>query len=120
MILSKKEKLMMNAVYSIAAPKGQCLATGVELLSLIPYKNDFREEDVEKTLEALKVEGYFEYDKASRKNETVYCIVLREKGLSYERDKQKSRRKLIFRLALTVICALLGWAVKEIISAIIA
>ena len=47
MILSKKEKLMMNAVYSIASPKGQCLATGVELLSLIPYKNDFREEKKE-------------------------------------------------------------------------
>ena len=119
MILSKKEKLMMNAVYSMASPSGQCLATKVELLSKIPYDKDFREEDIEKTLEALKIEGYFEYDKAAKKDETVYVIVLKGKGLSYERDKKKSRRKLIIRLAWAVVCALIGWAVKEIISAII-
>lgn len=119
MVLSKKEKLMMNAVYSLAKGTGSCLATRVELLKLIPYKYDFRESDVEPTLNALKIEGYFDYEKADRKGELVYCIALMAKGLSYERDKLTARRKLLIKLSIVVASAILGWAIKEIISAII-
>ena len=120
MIFNKKERLLMNAIYSSASASGQCLLTPLEILSLIPYKADFREEDIDKTLEALKVDGYFAYDKALRKDETVYCIVLKEKGLSYERDKRTAKRKIIQRVALTIAFALLGYLIKVIISAIIA
>ena len=48
---------MMNAVYSLSKGTGASLASGVELLKLIPYKNDFREADIEPTLKALKTEG---------------------------------------------------------------
>ena len=119
MVLSKKEKLMMNAVYSLSKATGSCLATGVELLKLIPYKHDFREADIEPTLRALKIEGYFDYDTADKKGEKVYCVVLKAKGLSYERDKKTARRKLLIKLAVVVASAVLGWAIKEIISALI-
>ena len=112
MIFNKKERLLMNAIYSSASASGQCLITPLEILSLIPYKADFREEDIDKTLEALKVDGYFAYDKALRKDETVYCIVLKEKGLSYERDKRTAKRKIIQRVALTIAFALLGYLIK--------
>ena len=69
---------------------------------------------------SFKVDGYFAYDKALRKDETVYCIVLKEKGLSYERDKRTAKRKIIQRVALTIAFALLGYLIKVIISAIIA
>lgn len=118
MILNKKERILMDSIYKIACSAGQSILTPAELLKTIPYKYDFREEDIEKTLDALKLEGYFEYDRAYKKDEMVYCIVLKDKGKAYLRDKITARKKLYIRLAITVLCAVLAYLVRIIIGAI--
>jgi len=119
MILSKKEKILMESIYNASVNSGQCILTPTDILKIIPYKYDFREEDIEKTMEALKIEGYFEYDRAFKKNEMVYCIVLKDKGKSYLRDKKTAKKKLYIKIAVTVLCAALGYLIRVIIGAII-
>ena len=119
MVISKNEKVMMNVIYAAAGAEGQCLLTPLELLQKIPYGVDFREDDLKPTLEALAIDGYFAFDVAKRDEKEIFCIVLTEKGKGYEREKKKSRRKIIKRIIVTVVFALLGYLVKVIIAAII-
>lgn len=120
MVLNKKEKVLMDVIYGAASQKtGQCLITPVDILSKIPYKVNFREEDLPAVLDALSIDGYFEYESANRKGDTVYLISLKEKGLAYARDKKAARIKLYWRIGTTIAFALLGYLIKVIISAII-
>ncbi len=121
MVLGKKEKVLMNVVYAAASgsPGGQCLISPVELLSRISYSVDFREGDLEETLNKLMLDNYFVYEKAKKLNgDLMYVITLKDNGISYLRDKEVSRRKLIIRIALTIAIAALSFSIKFILEAI--
>lgn len=117
-MLNKKEKVMMELIFSKANETGDCLLTPLEILKGIPLDLDFRENDIEETMKALKADLYFSYDHVYKNDELIYAIVLREKGLSFKRDQKHRRKKLIERLVLAVVVALLGVAVRLIVQAI--
>lgn len=119
MTLNKKEKILMESIYNVAASSGQCILTPTEILKIVPYKYDFRQEDVETTLDALRLEGYFEYDKAFKKDDMVYCIVLKDKGKAYLRDKKVARKNLYIKIIITVSCAVLAYLIKVLVGSII-
>lgn len=121
MVLGKKEKVLMNVVYESASgcPGGQCLISPVELLSKISFNVDFREGDLEETLNKLMLDNYFVYEKAKKLNgDLMYIITLKDNGISYLRDKEVSRRKLAIRIALTIAIAALSFSIKYILQAI--
>ena len=91
MVLGKKEKVLMNAVYALASGQdgGRCLIEPAKLLAKIPYKVDFRESDLEPTLNQLMLENYFSYEKVKKLNgDVMYVITLKDNGNSYLRDRQ--------------------------------
>ena len=121
MLLGKKEKVLMNIVYKQASrsSNGQCLVTPLDLLSKIPYRVDFKEQDLEETLNQLVLDRYFECDTAKTPSgDVMYCITLRENGISYMRDKRVSRRKLVVRIIITIAFAALGFSLRSILKAI--
>lgn len=121
MVLGKKEKSLMNVVYRQASrsPNGQCLLAPFDMLSRIPYRVDFRESDLEDTMNQLVLDNYFEYEKAKKSTgDVMYHITLKQNGISYQRDKLISRRKLIFRIITTIIIASLSFSIKHILNAI--
>ena len=65
MVLGKKERVLMNVIYkeASASSNGQCLISPLDLLLKLPYKVDFRESDLEETMNQLSLENYFEYEK---------------------------------------------------------
>ena len=121
MVLGKKEKVLMNVIYAEAsgASGGQCLVSPVYLLTQIPYRVDFRESDLEETMNQLMLENYFTYEKAKMLNgDLMYVITLKDNGISYMRDRQVARRKLAIRIAITVAVAALSFSIKSILQAI--
>lgn len=116
--MKKKERVLMNAIFALCRAEGQGVLTAVDILGKIPYKVDFREKDLEPNMDALSLDGYFSYDTADRKGETVYCIVLKERGIGYEREKKQFRKKVIIRIAVTIALAILSSLVKVVIDAI--
>jgi hypothetical protein len=121
MVLGKKEKALMNVVYKAASgsSSGQCLVSPADLLLKIPYKLDFRESDLAETLNQLTLDGYFIYEKAKKTNgDPMYIITLKDNGISYQRDKVVARRKLAFRIILTILIAGLSFSIKYILQAI--
>ena len=121
MVLGKKEKVLMDVVYEVASVSagGQCLVSPIELLEKIPYKVDFRESDLEETMNKLMLDNYFAYEKARTiSGDLRYVITLKDNGISYLRDKEVSRRKIALRIALTIAIAALSFSIKYILEAI--
>lgn len=121
MVLGKKEKALMNVIYhkAIRSQNGQCLVTPLELLKEIPYKLDFKESELDETLNQLVLDHYFECDRAKNPaGDTVYCITLKENGESYLRDRRVSKLRLIRRIIIAVIIAVLSFSLKSILNAI--
>ena len=121
MVLGRKEKALMNVIYKKASrsQNGQCLVTPLELLSKIPYGVDFKESDLEETLNQLTLDNYFECDRAHTSGgELIYCLTLKENGISYLRDRKVSRRKLLIRIITAILIAILGFVIKAILDVI--
>ncbi len=116
MVLDKKEKALLNVVYKTAVNKnGQCLLSPIEILEKIPYKLEFTEKDLDKVLNDLALDNYFNVEKAKHHGELYYVITLREKGLSYIRDKKKARRKLYIRILTGILLAIMSYVIKLIL-----
>ena len=117
MVLNKKEKALLNIVYKTAVNKnGQCLLTPLDILQKIPYKVEFTENDLDKVLNDLALDDYFSVDKAKHHGETVYVIALKEKGLSYIRDKKKARKKLYLRIITAILIAIMSFIIRWILG----
>lgn len=111
----------MNIIYTQAShsQNGQCLVSPLELLTKIPYDVDFKETELEETLNQLVLDNYFECSRAKTPSgDIMYCITLKENGISFQRDKRVSRRKLILRIITTILIAALSFSLKEILSLI--
>lgn len=120
MLRGKKEKVLMDVIYASASNKtGQCILSPVEILGKVPLDVEIREDDLEPLFYNLSIEGYFDYEKADFKGDAMYLFTLKDKGLSYDRDKRNKRRSLIIKIVSTIAFALLGVLVRFIIGAII-
>ena len=121
MVLGKKEKVLMNAVYAEASgtPGGKCLISPAKLLTDLPYSVDFRESDLEETMNKLMLDKYFTYEKAKKLNgDLMYVITLKDNGISYLRDRQVARRKLVVRIIIAAAIAAFSFSIKSILTAI--
>ncbi len=120
MIQNKKEKALMEVIFKETRQNGgQCVITPLEILQKLPLAVEFKEEDLAPTLKALSLDSYFEYTEAQRKGESTYCIILKEKGHSYMRDRKTARMKIYQRIGITIAFAILSWLVKCVIDLIV-
>ena len=108
----------MGAVYTLCEGKGICLISPTDLISLLPSRKKYTEEQVEKILGALALDDYFEMLSSERKGEKMYGISLHASGYAYKRCSLQQKRdvalKLGWAIASAVIAFLVGWVLKWI------
>ena len=108
----------MNAVYTLAHEKGICLISPAELLSLLPPRKKYTEEQVEGILHELALDDYFELLSSDRKGEKMYVISLRNNGYAFKRGYVQMRRdaavKIFWAVASAVVAFLVGLILKRI------
>ena len=108
----------MGAVYSLCVGKGVCLISPNELLSLLPQKRSYTEEGLEKILNALSLDDYFELLASERKGEKMYVISLRSNGFAFQRVHTQMKRdaalKIVWAVASAVIAFVVGLILKWI------
>ena len=106
----------MGAVYTLCEGKGICLISPTDLISLLPSRKKYTEEQVEKILGALALDDYFELLSSERKGEKMYVISLHASGYAYKRCSLQQKRdvalKLGWAIASAVIAFLVGWVLK--------
>ena len=105
-MLSRRESLVMNAVYELCDGTDSCLISRSDITSLLPKKVAFTEEGLDDTLVALHVDGYFDLITSERKGERMYVITLKESGYAFRRSQKQRRRDVWFKIALAFVGAL--------------
>ena len=116
-MLSRKEKLIMKAVYSKAVKtEGKCLMTPTELLTDISFKEDFRREDLEPCLKTLVLEDYFELIDTEKKGERVFCFTLHQNGYAFASQIESEKRAIKFKIVLTVAGAILSVTLVRVLT----
>ena len=108
----------MRAVYTLAHEKGLCLISPTELLSLLPPRQKLTEERLEKILNELALDNYFELLSSERKGEKMYVISLRAGGYAYQRcavqQKRDAAARLFWAIASAVVAFIVGLLLKRI------
>ena len=117
-MLNKRESQVMNAIYSLCENKGVCLVSPSELLSLLPLRKKYDENQLDKILSELALDDYFELLSSERKGEKMYVISMHASGYAYKRSALQQKRNLLFKLgwaiASAVIAFLVGLFLKRI------
>ena len=115
--LTKKEKAVMRALFNEAKLRdGVCLVTPIDILSEIPYKLDFKEEELKPILVNLQNDDYFDYVESDKKGELTYCITLHKKGLNFKRWQELFRKSIYFKIGLTIVFAILSYCIGLLIK----
>ena len=117
-MLNRREREVMNAVYTLCHEKGVCLVAPTELLSVLPKRRRYSEEGLETILQALSMDDYFEMLSSERKGEKMYVISLRANGIAFKRHFAQVRRdaavKILWAAASAAVAFLVGWVLKRI------
>ena len=117
-MLNLKESEVMNTVYTLCHERGICLVSPTELLSMLPSRKQYTEEKLEKILDALALDDYFELLSSERKGEKMYVISLRTNGYAFKRCYVQMKRdafvKVFWAIASAVVAFLVGLILKRI------
>ena len=110
----------MGAVFRLSEGKERFLVAPYELLSVLPPRQNFNEEKLDAALRSLELDGYFECIESERKGERVFVIIMHDKGRCYQRSDAQRRRKMYYKIAITLLCgalsALVGLLVKGLLG----
>lgn len=117
-MLNKRENEVMRTVYSLAHEKGICLISPSELVSLLPSRKKYTEEQVEKILGELALDNYFELLSSERKGEKMYVISLRTNGYAYQRCSVQQKRDVAVKLLWAIASAVVAFAVGVVLKRI--
>ena len=116
-MLSGNEKKVMTAVYKMCSRKNPLLVSHKDLKSVANLTN-IKSEEIEKIIENLANDGYFDLIFTERHGETIFCITLLKKGKAYQRRIKEFRRNLVFRIVLSAGLAVMSFIIGLILKAI--
>ena len=117
-MLNRRENEVMRAVYTLCEKQGICLISPAELIERLPTRKKYDEAMVEKILNELALDDYFQLLFSERKGEKTYVISLRAGGYAYKRCALQERRNFALKfgwaIASAVIAFLVGLLLKHI------
>lgn len=109
--LNRRENEVMRAVFELSEGKERFLVSPYEIAAVLPSKNGYNEEALERTLRALELDGYFDFVPSDRKGEKTYVIHMREAGLAYKRSDLQRRRSVWFRWGVAAVGAVITFLI---------
>ncbi|MCI7402421.1 MAG: hypothetical protein MSH40_07090 [Christensenella sp.] len=118
-MLNRKTKALMKVIYSKAIEKdGVCLVSQIDLLAGIPYKIEFKSEELDPAMKSLSNEGYFEMIETQKHGDKYYCITLKQAGYDFSRQIAAEKRAIYMKVILTVSGVIVAFLLKRILEAI--
>lgn len=115
-MLTRVESKTMTAVLKASGGRESLLISAQDVVSIIG--DDTTKTDVEKAMENLAEDGYFDLILSDRRGEIVYCVTLKDKGKGYLRSVKEFKRNLLFRLCLSAALAVFSFIIGLILKAV--
>lgn len=116
-MLNKLENKVMLALFGQCKERKAVLIAPIDLIKICGA-DELTLTKLEKIVNDLAMDGYFDLIYSDRHGETVYCVTLTEKGKGYLRNQKVVRRNLLFRLMVTVALAVVSFIIGLILKAI--
>ena len=117
-MLSKKESLVMNYIYSVCKNKDSVLVSPNEIATACMDKYDLTTVEIEQILNGLALDNFIDVVNSDKKGKLVYCISLKQKGVSYKRDNEQKKKTAVWLITRTVLLAVLSFIVGIILKSI--
>lgn len=116
--LNRRENEVMNAVFTLSAGKERFLVSPYELSAVLPARGRYDEASLERTLNSLALDGYFDFVETDRKGEKTYVIHMRDAGRSYRRQDYQRKRSICFRWTVAALGAVITFLVGILLKLI--
>lgn len=120
-MLSKTEKLVMNIIYEKCANVGSCLITVDQITKIINAKSKrfgkklYKKDKIISAIKSLELDNYYELICCQKNDEEVYCINLKSKGYSFNREKVQEKRAVINKIIFVVLTAIITYVVGKLL-----
>ncbi len=116
-MLDRIEKKVVLTLCNELKDKTAILISPLDLLKMVGVEN-LTISRLEKIINDLSTDGYFDLVYSDRRGETVYCISLLERGKGFLRSEKQRKRNLVARLFLTIGFAIVSFLVGLILKKI--
>lgn len=117
-MLDKKEKLVMKYLTEICKNKKTYLIFASNIAEYVSTKYIITISELDDILLSLSKDNYLEFVAMDGKKGYYYCITLKSKGLTYNKDLKKKKTEMcitIFRtFALAVLSFIVGFLLRLI------
>lgn len=117
-MLTKRENDIMRAVYELTHETGICVVSPAELLANLPQKKKYNEEQIDRILQELALDDYFQLLSSERKGEKMYVISLHPYGYAYKRFMIRQRRNTLLKFAWAIASAVIAFLVGLLLKRI--
>lgn len=117
-MLNKKEKKVMSYLYLKCKGKESSLIAPQEISNYLMPKYEINNVEVDQIINALVLDNYIEVVHSDSKGKLIYCVSLKQKGASFEREKQHYKKTTYLIIVRTVLLAILSFVVGLILRAI--
>jgi DNA-binding MarR family transcriptional regulator len=116
-MLNKTESKVMGVLFNECKQRSALLISPLDLIKISGEKG-LTESKLDRIMNDLFMDGYFDLIYSDRHGERVYCVTLTEKGKGYLRGRKVMKRNLLFRLGVTVALAIVSFVIGLILKAI--
>lgn len=121
-MLKRKERACLNAlIIGFSKIGGGCvkrLVSFEKLRAELGGKSDLSEEELRGLLKTLEEEDYIEVVYTDRHGEPFLYLTLKKRGSRYNEELRENKNKLLFKLLLAVLSALVTFVAGRILYAI--
>lgn len=111
---------MMDYIYEKCSGRGEVLLTPKELLSFLMPKIEITAKELDIMMGNLVLDDYIESKKGTKDGKPYYIVCLTIKGAAYDRErkalKMARHQSIVWKLALTVGGAVLGWVILKVLG----
>lgn len=115
-MLSKNESKVMSVIYNQCTSRKALLIEPENLLALLDVNLSL--DKIDKIVNDLNTDGYFDLVYTERHGQKVYCIVLTEKGKAFKRNSKIIKRNLIYKLIITLVFAVISFIIGVVLRAV--